>query len=151
MTPRRLRDLIVSYRPNPSRVYTTPTPITTPARAAAIFLPLIGNQPQEVIAALFLDARRHVIAHREIYHGTSDAEPTTLGDIILPALVTNAAALILAHNHVGTAPIPVHDYTPATRRLWEICAMLDIELADRMIFDASSYISFRATGRLPPK
>lgn len=54
---------------------------------------------RERFFAFFLDARHRVIAHEELFRGTLDQVSVYPREIVKAALMHNAAAVIVAHNH----------------------------------------------------
>lgn len=148
MKPRILRDLIVTYRPNPARVPVTDSPVTRAAAAAAIFLPRLQHEPQEVLGAIYLDTKLHVIAYREIHRGTLAQTYIQPRDILIPALLVNASAVIIAHNHPSGDPTPTTEDLAVTRELDTACRLLGVDLLDHLVIGDGRYVSLKETGRL---
>ncbi len=148
MTPRILRDLIVEYRPNPARLTYTDAPILHPRDAAAILIPLLRDQPQEVLGAIYLDTRGRVIAYREISRGTIHQCLVQPRDVIIPGLLINAAQVLIAHNHPSGDPTPSPDDCALTRQLVEACSLIGVPLRDHLIIGDDQYVSFQETGRM---
>jgi len=148
MRPRYLRDLHIEYRPNAARLITHDQPIRNAADAAAIFIPLLSSQPQEVFSALYLDTKHRMIAYREIHRGTLSEVAVHARDVITPGLLINAAGCIIAHNHPGGDPNPSPDDCALTRRLIDAAALLDFEIYDHLIIGENQYVSFQQTGRM---
>jgi len=59
----------------------------------------IGRLPQEVFAALFLDAQNRLIDDEELFRGTLTQTSVYPREVAKRALARNAAAVIFAHNH----------------------------------------------------
>lgn len=146
--PRYLRDLVVTYRPNPDRVSVYPGAVTTSERAASILIPLLGTEVQEVLAVLYLDAKSQVLAYREIHRGTLDHVQVHPRDVYTPALLISAHSIILAHNHPSGDPTPSPDDIAMTRRMIDAGTLLDVHLMDHFIIGDTRYLSFKETGRL---
>ena len=56
---------------------------------------------EEKLYVMFLSASLHVIAYAEIGHGVIDSATVGIREIMQRAFLTNAAGIILAHNHPG--------------------------------------------------
>ena len=59
----------------------------------------LARLEHEVFMALFLDAQNRVIAAEELFRGTLTQTSVYPREVVKRALVHNAAAVILAHNH----------------------------------------------------
>jgi DNA repair protein RadC len=63
------------------------------------------------------------------------------------ALLANAAAIILAHNHPSGDATPSPDDAVLTRRLRTAGEVMGIEVLDHLVIGDRRYVSFRDTGR----
>jgi DNA repair protein RadC len=64
------------------------------------------------------------------------------------ALLANAAAIILAHNHPSGDATPSVDDCALTQRLQAAGDLLGIDVLDHVVIGDGQYISFKETGRL---
>ena len=64
------------------------------------------------------------------------------------ALLANAAAIILCHNHPSGDPSPSVDDVQLTRRLVDAGTLLGVDVLDHIIVGDSRYYSFKEAGRL---
>ena len=64
------------------------------------------------------------------------------------ALLANAAAIILVHNHPSGDPSPSADDVQLTRRLVDAGTLLGVDVLDHIIIGDGRYYSFRELGRL---
>jgi DNA repair protein RadC len=68
-------------------------------------------------------------------------------EVFKPAILSNAASVILAHNHPSGDPQPSPEDCAVTRRLQEAGQILGIEVLDHVIIgDASRWASLREKG-----
>ena len=104
-----------------------------PSDAVPALFDLVHDEPREVVGALFLDIQDHIIGYTLAYYGILHqvlAEPRGL---LLPALLANAASIILFHNH------PNGDVTPSgldlrfTRRIQEAGSLLGVSVREHII------------------
>jgi DNA repair protein RadC len=63
------------------------------------------------------------------------------------ALLANAAAIILAHNHPSGDPTPSPEDAVVTTRLRSAGTLLGVEVLDHVVIGDGRYVSFRETGR----
>jgi DNA repair protein RadC len=64
------------------------------------------------------------------------------------ALILNASALIVVHNHPSGDPKPSRDDIEMTRRLKEAASALEIALHDHVVIGHGKHASFRSLGLL---
>ena len=103
---------------------------------------------QERLGATFLDARRRVLKQREIYIGTINTALVSTREIITEALMGNAAAVVIWHNHPSGSPAPSDDDIAFTKKLKYSLSTCDIELVDHLIIGAHGYYSMFERGLL---
>lgn len=96
---------------------------------------------QERLGATFLDARHRILRQREIYVGTIKSALVSTRDIITDALMNNATAVVVWHNHPSGSPLPSDEDEAFTRKLRESLGHCDIELLDHLIIGAHGYYS----------
>ena len=102
----------------------------------------------EVFACLFLDNRHRVISFEEMFHGTIDGASVHPREIAKRALLRNAAALIVAHNHPSGVAEPSHADRALTHRLKEAMSLLDVRLLDHFVVGDAEVVSFAERGWL---
>lgn len=71
-------------------------------------------------------------------------------EIFKSSILSNAAFMLLVHNHPSGSLVPSKEDTMLTDRMVELCAMMDIPLMDHVIVggDNWQYFSFREQGIL---
>ena len=115
MTPhvRELR-LVYSRSRNPAG----PSPqVGRPADAVALLRERLEAEAVEVSIALLLDTKHQLIAVHEVGRGTLDRCPVHPRDVFKAALLANAAAVIVGHNHPSGDPTPSPDDVALCDRL----------------------------------
>lgn len=115
---------------------------------AALLLSDMGTLTQEQIRVLLLDSRQRVEAIRTIYIGTVDTSVLRIAELFREAIMQNAPAMILAHNHPSGDPTPSPEDINLTRDLLQASALLDIQLVDHLIIGANAWRSLRESGLL---
>jgi DNA repair protein RadC len=120
-----------------------------PSDAAGIFVTLLRDEVVEVGGLLCLSTRHHVLAYHELSRGTANGTVMHPREMFKAALLTNATALILGHNHPSGDITPSPDDVAVTGRLVAAGTIMGIELVDHIIVSADGkYLSFRESGRL---
>ena len=87
----------------------------------------------EVFCCLYLDNRHRPIACEELFRGTIDGATVHPREVAKRALMHNAAAVILAHNHPSGVAEPSQADELITRRLKEALALIDIRVLDHLV------------------
>ena len=95
-----------------------------------------------------LDNRHRVIGFEEVFRGTIDAASVYPREIVKLALLRNAAALIVAHNHPSGVAEPSAADQQLTRRLKEALALVDVRLLDHFVVGDGEVVSFAERGLL---
>ncbi|MEO8250599.1 MAG: DNA repair protein RadC, partial [Burkholderiales bacterium] len=110
---------------------------------------LVGNylklhfagQEYESFAVLFLDAQHHVIAVEDLFRGTLTQTSVYPREIVKRALVLNAVAVILTHNHPSGSLQPSRADEVLTQTLKSALALIDVRVLDHIIVGAGATLS----------
>lgn len=113
----------------------------------------MGSLNYESLRVLLLNTRYHLIRAEEVSHGSLNESVAHPREILLPAIVHSAFALILVHNHPSGDPSPSKADRDLTRRLASLCQELQVQLVDHIIIGLPEagrepYFSFREMGLL---
>ncbi|HEV2211027.1 MAG TPA: JAB domain-containing protein [Verrucomicrobiae bacterium] len=102
----------------------------------------------ETFVVLLLNTRRRVKGHQIVSIGTHDTILVHPMSVFKLAIVTNSAAIILAHNHPSGDSTPSDADIKVTRDLIRAGQLLKIEVLDHVIMSAGSpgFSSLRALG-----
>lgn len=108
----------------------------------------LRDKPFECFSCLFLDSRHRLIEAREMFRGTLTQTAVYPREIARSALVLNAAAVILSHNH----PSGSVQASAADRALTEAVRLalqaLDVPVLDHLIVAGNQCLSFAEHGWL---
>lgn len=103
---------------------------------------------QEAFYVVLLNARSQVLGIYEAHRGTMTGVEVQPADVLRPALVSGAAAIVVAHNHPSGDADPSHDDKALTKRLTEACKIVGVQLLDHLVIGEDSYVSFADRGLL---
>lgn len=123
----------------------TKEPADSPAKVLK-FLEEYRTRDREHFVALFLNARSSVIAIDLISVGTVSASLVHPREVFKGAILFNACAVIVAHNHPSGDTSPSPEDREATRRLQKAGELLGIALLDHIIVGPNSHFSFKEGG-----
>lgn len=119
-----------------------------PQTACACFRDKLGGQEREVFVAAMLDTRHRLIEYVELFFGTVDGAEVHPREVVKRALLLNAAAVIVAHNHPSGEVEPSAADRAVTARLKQVLALVDIRLIDHVIVGGHQSLSMAARGWL---
>lgn len=111
--------------------------IRTPEDIAAMFRPTMRGMMQEAFMVLTLDAKNKVIDQQLVTLGLLDASLVHPREVFRKAIVDNAAAIILAHNHPSGDPTPSGEDIRVTKQLVEAGSIVGIKVLDHVIIGAA--------------
>lgn len=109
---------------------------------------VLGTRKQEVFAVLFLDAQHRVIEFREMFFGTIDCSNVYPREVVRAVIETNAAAVILAHNHPSGCAEPSRGDIELTERLTDVLEIIDTRVLDHFVVTPDRAISMAEQGLL---
>jgi DNA repair protein RadC len=122
---------------------------TSPGRVRDWLRLKLGQRPQEVFMALWLDAQNRLIKADELFTGTLTTTSVYPREVVKAALANNAAAVILAHNHPSGVAEPSSADELLTRSLKSALALVDVRVLDHFIVAGNAQpLSFAERGLL---
>ncbi len=105
----------------------------------------------EVFRVLLLDRKNRLIRDRVMTRGSTDHVPVYVSEVLRSALVLDASAIILCHNHPSGDPQPSQCDIDLTRKIVAACKVMGIVVHDHIIVGfgrEKSAFSMRAAGML---
>lgn len=107
----------------------------------------LQQETKEHFCTVHLDGKNRIICLEIVSIGTLNQAIVTARDTFKTALLSNAAAIILLHNHPTGDPTPSSEDLEVTRRLKEAGDLIGIRILDHIIV-GDSYYSFTEGGHL---
>lgn len=108
----------------------------------------IGHKENEVLFAIFFNAKNEVLATKEMGEGTVAQASAFTRKIVEEALRVKATSLILAHNHPGGVAEPSELDLSTTKEIEKALALVDVSLQDHVILASKNYYSFKRNNLL---
>ena len=99
---------------------------------------------REKFIAVHLNTKNQIISYEVVSVGSLNASIVHPREVFKGAILSNAASVILCHNHPSGDPNPSKEDTQLTSRLEEAGKILGIEILDHIIFASSNFYSFKA-------
>jgi DNA repair protein RadC len=75
--------------------------------------------------------------------GSATAHPR---EVFKPAILANAASILMLHNHPSGDPTPSADDIDVSRRINDAGQLLGIELLDHVVIGGDSFVSMKEKG-----
>lgn len=110
--------------------------------AVQLVYPVLSELDHEEAWVIFLTTCNKVIAKEMLSKGTLTHTSIDSRTILRQALLHNAAAIILCHNHPSGNECPSRADIGLTDNLQKACSLLDIPLLDHIIVGDGAYFSF---------
>lgn len=108
----------------------------------------LRSYPYEVFSCLFLDNRHRFISFKELFYGSINEATVYPRELIRQIYQTNAAAIILAHNHPSGVAKPSEADKRITKEIKTLLSSIDVRLLDHIIVGEGQITSFAHQGLL---
>lgn len=132
----------VGFRPGP----TDRSEVTSPEAAAELLVPVLGGSDRERCVAALLDTKHRLLEVVTVSIGSIDHTFMAPREVFRDALLANASALVLAHNHPSGDPEPSSDDQRVTRRLVRAGELVGVEVLDHLVVGGQRWVSLARRG-----
>lgn len=116
---------------------------TEPQSVADYYMERLRHEKVEHILLLMLDSGLHLLEEELISTGTANASLLSPREVYISAFKSQAAHIMLLHNHPGGNPVPSSNDIEITKKIAAIGKTIDISLLDHIIIGDNSYFSFK--------
>lgn len=99
----------------------------------------LATSDREMFICLHLNVRHHVISWEVVSMGTLTAAIVHPREVFKAAILSNAAAVIVAHNHPSGDTSPSNEDFAISDRLRRAGEILGIELIDHLVITHDNY------------
>ena len=112
-------------------------PVRTPEDMAGQCADL-ANSAQEAFVAFDLNSKNNIIDRRLVTLGILDSSLVHPREVFRGAILNNAAAIVVAHNHPSGDPTPSAEDVRITRQLIQAGQILGIKVLDHVVIGRTS-------------
>lgn len=120
--------------------------ISCPTDAVEIIRDFIADKnDRECFGVLLLNTKNVITGVNLVSIGSLNSSIVTPSNVIKPALLSNAAAIICFHNHPSGDPTASEDDIDVTNRLDQACELMGVDLLDHLIV-GDGYYSLKTHG-----
>ncbi|MBU7006321.1 RadC family protein [Phosphitispora fastidiosa] len=120
--------------------------INSPFDAFKVLGAMLENEDRENFVVMMVDTKHKIIGINTVSVGTLNSSPVHPREVFKPAMLANAAAVILGHNHPSGEVKASPEDIEVTRRLEDAGAILGIEVLDHVIVGHGTYYSLKEAG-----
>lgn len=106
----------------------------------------LSSSPVEKLGIIALNTQNKIAGLHIIVVGGLNKAFVELRSIFQPALLNNAASIILFHNHPSGSTKPSKEDISLTGKLYEAGRLLGIQILDHIIVGEEGYISLKDAG-----
>lgn len=117
--------------------------LDAPDAAGEYLVVRLAPERREMFGFLSLDSRHRVIRVHEVSVGTRTQAPVDPAEVFRRALIDDAAAMLVFHNHPSGELEPSRDDLGLTRRLVDGGSVLGVAVHDHLIVAGSRWLSLR--------
>jgi len=122
-------------------------PLSRPGQVARYLDLRYGHIGQEVMGALYCDARHRLVHERELFRGTLHRAAVEPREVLKEGLLCGAAALVLFHTHPSGDPAPSREDLLFTRRMDRAGEVVGVHLVDHLVVGAGgAWVSLKERG-----
>jgi len=122
--------------------------ITSPQDAFHLLGEWLTDRDREHFIVVLLDTRNRVLGLHIASIGTLSASLVHPREVLKPAILANAAAIILAHNHPSGDPDPSHEDLAITSWLKQAGELVGIPVLDHLVLGDGTFVSVKERGLL---
>ena len=123
--------------------------VKNPSDIANYYIEKLKDFKKEYFIAVFLDSKNKIIKDEVISIGTLNSSLVHPREVFKPAVLANAAAIIVAHNHPSGDCTPSGEDIAMTKRLKEASEIMGIPLLDHLVVSGDGcYYSFAEHGQI---
>ena len=144
-----IREVVIQFKP----LDTERIKVNNPERVSAFVQAKIGNDARESFILLCVGNKNEVVSYSVISVGTITEAIVHPREVFIPAIMTKASGVIVAHNHPSGNHLPSRQDIETTKRLVDAGKIIGIPLMDHIIvgFDTTigEFYSMRENGYIP--
>ena len=136
-----VKDAHASYQPIPiyrvnlvreAGLHVERPQLRSSSSASEVLRTFLGDTDREHFVVLLVDRKNRLIGINTVSIGSLTASIVHPRECFKPAILSNAAAVVLGHNHPSGDPQPSQEDKSLTRRLVEAGKALGIDVLDHM-------------------
>lgn len=122
--------------------------VRSPRDAYELIRDFLGNVDREHFIVLCMDTKNQPTCIQTVHIGSLNASIVHPREVLKPAILSNAASILVAHNHPSNDTTPSKEDIEVTKRLMEAGGIVGIDVLDHLILCEDSFRSLKESGYL---
>ena len=122
--------------------------IRSPHAAYELMRDFLGDVDREHFIVLCLDTKNQPTCIQTVHIGSLNSSIVHPREVLKSALLSNAASIIVAHNHPSNICDPSPEDISITDRLKKACEIVGVDLLDHLIICSNSFKSLKEDGHI---
>lgn len=122
--------------------------VKSPDDAYKLLKQFLVDVDREYFLVVCLDTKNQPTAINVCHIGSLNASIVHPREVLKPAILSNSASIIVAHNHPSNDPTPSREDIEVTKRLVEAGKVIGIEVLDHLVVCTDKFISLKEKGYL---
>lgn len=103
----------------------------------------LGNVDREHFVVVCLDTKNQPTNTNVCHIGSLNASIVHPREVMKPAILSNAASILVGHNHPSGNPEPSQEDIQVTRKLVEAGKIMGIDILDHIVMGDDSFVSLK--------
>lgn len=120
--------------------------IRSPEDGYKLMKHFLGDLDREAFIVIALDTKNQPTSINICHVGSLNASIVHPREVMKSAILSNAASIMVGHNHPSGHPSPSREDIEVTRRLVEAGKIIGIDLLDHIIVGDEEYVSLKEKG-----
>lgn len=126
--------------------YSVGTVLTSTQMVGEFLLPKYVGVPNEVVFIVCLNNKNKVIKAQAIFEGSVNAANISIRKVLEAAILSNAAGVVIAHNHPNGIALPSSADIDTTQKMETALKYVGIRLIDHIIIADDDFVSLADSG-----
>ena len=120
--------------------------ITSPGDAVSLFRDYMGDLDREHFVLMGLNMKNEPVVLETVHIGSLSASIVHPREVFKSAILSNAACIMVCHNHPSNDCEPSREDVSVTERLAQTGDLIGIPLLDHLIIGTEGYVSLKERG-----
>ncbi|RLQ93632.1 RadC family protein [Falsibacillus albus] len=122
--------------------------VRSPEDAYKLLKQFLVEVDREYFIVVCLDTKNQPTTINVCHIGSLNASIVHPREVLKPAILSNSASVIVAHNHPSNDPTPSREDIEVTKRLVEAGKIIGIDVLDHLVVCADKFISLKEKGHI---
>ena len=124
------------------------TVLNSTERTGVYFMELLADEKKELLYQVCLDGKGKLLSCKQLSQGSADCTALSVRQVVENALLSDASAVVLAHNHPSGVALPSENDRAVTLWVRDALKAIDIRLLDHIIVADGDFVSMNQSGYL---